>query len=408
MNKITKKYNTLGAFGTIIWLIQASSTRLLLLIRNFLFDHSSVFPCTGIKYTATSTKKRIFILAGVPYYDIGGGQRSAQLAKTFNSMGLEVHYLFRQHSSEKKIHRIPLPVAIHKSIHQTHIKKYHSIIHASDIVILEVPEQKFLPFIMIAKSHGAKIVYENIDDWETPIGTAFQKQSALQDILQSSDLLVGTANSLVSQLQSYLKKFNITNKRILLLPNAVDALLFNPTQKYPQPPDLAIGTKTLIYYGTLSGNWFNWQIIFKIARKFPNYTINLIGDASLISQKITSAPFNIHFLGLKKQSKLPAYLAHSDIALLPFKPSKLTTAISPLKIFEYIAMNKLVISTKLPDIIDYPNVLLGDTPASWEKILATKISKTKPNQELTKQFISKHTWQNRCNQILSSFSAKPY
>jgi glycosyltransferase involved in cell wall biosynthesis len=62
-------------------------------------------------------------------------------------------------------------------------------------------------------------------------------------------------------------------------------------------------------------------------------------------------PENIHFLGLKKQIDLPSYLYYSDYAILPFKTDEIGKYVSPLKLFEYIAMNKPVISTMLDDII---------------------------------------------------------
>ena len=47
--------------------------------------------------------KNVFIFATVPYFDVGGGQRSAQLAKIFNRMGFNVHYIYAFKSSEKNV-----------------------------------------------------------------------------------------------------------------------------------------------------------------------------------------------------------------------------------------------------------------------------------------------------------------
>ena len=42
------------------------------------------------KYLTLKEGRKVYILAGVPYYDIGGGQRCAQLAKAFNRLGYRV------------------------------------------------------------------------------------------------------------------------------------------------------------------------------------------------------------------------------------------------------------------------------------------------------------------------------
>jgi hypothetical protein len=48
-------------------------------------------------------------------------------------------------------------------------------------------------------------------------------------------------------------------------------------------------------------------------------------------------PPNVHFLGLKPQSHLPAYVQRFDVGLIPFKVNETTHAVSPLKAYEYLA-----------------------------------------------------------------------
>jgi glycosyltransferase involved in cell wall biosynthesis len=48
-------------------------------------------------------------------------------------------------------------------------------------------------------------------------------------------------------------------------------------------------------------------------------------------------PPNVHFLGLKPQIDLPAYVQRFDVGLIPFKVTDTTHAVSPLKAYEYLA-----------------------------------------------------------------------
>ena len=50
------------------------------------------------------TQKKVYIFTNIPYFDVGGGQRAAQLAKTFNSMGYWVEYYYAFNSSETTKH----------------------------------------------------------------------------------------------------------------------------------------------------------------------------------------------------------------------------------------------------------------------------------------------------------------
>ncbi|MGH8925030.1 MAG: glycosyltransferase, partial [Acidimicrobiia bacterium] len=61
----------------------------------------------------------------------------------------------------------------------------------------------------------------------------------------------------------------------------------------------------------------------------------LIGDRPA---KRPLLPDNVYLLGLKPQTDLAAYLAHTEVALIPFTVNETTHAVSPLKVFEYLAM----------------------------------------------------------------------
>lgn len=343
--------------------------------------------------------KSIFIFATVPYYDVGGGQRSSQISKIFNSMGYSVYYIYAFDSSESKIFDISMPLVLHKNIDNFTNYEFFEYIKKDDICIFEAPCKKFDEYLETAFEKKAKVVYENIDNWETSLGSMVYNEKTLINMLKLSDMITATAGLLVEQTKKYFEKYNLPKKEVIYLPNAVDDELFEPLKKYEMPNDLKKGEKTLIYYGSLWGEWFDWELIDKVARSNEKITINLIGDYSPIVEKIKKLPSNVHFLGLKKQTDLPAYLVYSDYAILPFKRCDIGNYVSPLKIFEYISMNKNVLATNLPDIIGYPNVYNFDSADEWNDI----ISKDTVNVDVEKrnEFIQENNWYNRCSNIIN-------
>ena len=345
------------------------------------------------------TNNKIYIFTNIPYFDVGGGQRAAQLAKTFNNMGFEVQYFYAFKSSETAKHTILLPTTVHQKISNIKKEEFESGVKKEDIFIFEAPMNIFIPYLEIAEKNGCKIIYENIDNWETSLGNMFFSEEALKKFLEKSTILVGTAKLLEEQLKDYLKKYNIEGKQTLYLPNAVDSDLFDPRKEYEKPEDLIKGKKTLIYYGSLWGSWFDWELIEKVANKCNDIEINLIGDYAGIPEIVKKMPKNIHFLGLKKQTDLPSYLQYSDYAILPFKPDEIGKYVSPLKIFEYIAMNKPVISTKLDDIKGYKNVYCSNEADEWIKLSKSKILFDKNARN---EFIIENDWYARCSKILDN------
>lgn len=401
--KIKEKIESIGYARTAKWTIVAAARKVKHKIRpvpaRLAYEGNLSDDSIDNDTMIAKDGRRVFIFSLIPYYDIGGGQRPAQLTKAFNKMGFSVYYIFGIHSSESKLFHIEIPTVMHRHIDGITATEFSKIIRKGDMVIFDFPYYKFTPFLDIANELEAKIIYENIDNWETSLGGEFFERTALKNMLRKSDILVGTAKPLVKQLSDYLEEYNIAPKTLLYSANAVDADIFEPRIKHEKPSDLVTGEKTLIYYGSLWGEWFDWDLIFGIAEKFPSYSINLIGDDKPVLHYVEKAPKNVHFLGLKKQIDLPPYLEHSDIALIPFKVDKIGEYVSPLKIFEYIAMNKTVLSTSLPDILGYPNTYTGNTVSEWNKIL--KDIKDRPvDVSACKEFTAKNTWFSRATDML--------
>lgn len=348
------------------------------------------------------TKEKIFIFASVAYYDVGGGQRSAQLAKIFNKLGYSVYYIFAFDSSESKKIKMDIPCCMHMHIKNVNVSKIENLISFNDIAIFEAPCTKFKKYLKILRDKKAKIIYENIDNWESSLGNEVFDADTLKEMLEYSTILTATAKPLVDQLKSYLDRYGIEKKKIVYLPNAVDDELFDINKTYSKPQDLIIGKKTLLYYGSLWGEWFDWDLVYELAIKNPEIEINLIGDTSALDKGKRKIK-NIHFLGIKNQQDLPSYLFYTDYAILPFKVDNIGKYVSPLKIFEYIAMNKKIISTPLPDILGYPNLYVGSNASEWKKVLN---SKKKVNETMARNFIEENNWYSRCIKLLESLSQK--
>lgn len=397
INKTFRYFQKYGFFETFKKIGRTIQFRLKV---KFSFNRNGIYKLTKTELshvTLKSGKKHVYIFMNIPYYDVGGGQRGSQLAKTFNKMGFLVDYLYLQDSSETKKHKMDLPLNSHRKIQSVNLEQFEKNINSSDLFIFESPSSQFIPFLEIAQKNKCPIIYESIDNWETSLGNLFFERKNLKKFLSSAKVLVGTSKLLVEQLQNYLKEFKIKNKEVYYLPNAVDSDLFDCRLTYQKPVDLKIGEKTLLYYGSLWGEWFDWELVFTIATELPNVSINLIGEYSNILDIVSRAPKNVHFLGLKKQIDLPHYLAYSDFAILPFRTDEIGQYVSPLKIFEYIAMNRTVLSTDLLDISGYPNVYASNDVNEWIDIINQEV---KHDYLQSRMFVCDNDWYHRCTKLL--------
>ena len=252
--------------------------------------------------------EQVFIFASVPFFDVGGGQRSAQLARIFNAMGKTVHYIYGFHCSEKDAPDMGIPTSTHCFIDEINLKWFERRLHKGDLVIFEIPYLKFEPYLMCAGEKGAHTVYEHIDSWDTTLGCLFYEEGTFKRFLNNTELITVTARKLGEKIEE------VSDRTYLYLPNAVNSLLFEPNKEYDCPKDLVRGKgKTLLYFGSLWGEWFDWERVNYVAKKCPDCEINLIGDYSGCMGRVRGALPNVHFLGVKKQVELPAYLKYTKL-----------------------------------------------------------------------------------------------
>jgi O-antigen biosynthesis protein len=180
------------------------------------------------------------------------------------------------------------------------------------------------------------------------------------------------------------------------LPNAVDVHLFDPKRQYPQPKDMHLGRWSGIYIGALWGDWFDWELLKNLANEYPEAQFTIIGDYKGECKK---PPGNLHFLGLKRQCDLPAYLANADVAIIPWKINQISQATNPLKIYEYLAMLLPVVAPNLNPLKDIPNIFLAQDQDDFIKLVG-RVSKSSLDQETNANFIRQNNWGVRVNTLL--------
>jgi len=356
----------------------------------------------------------IVIFATVPYHDVGGGQRSAQLTKTFGKLGYRLLYIYVNYSSDgSEVQSTSIPASLHTHLSAMSPQKLLPHLGATSMFIFEAPHPAFEAYLTLAEQTRIPIVYEHIDNWDSRLGhDLFFDFSTLRTFMRRATLLVATSQKLVEQLEKTAAddlEFDKHSKPISYIPNAVDVDIFDLTYNQTRPSDIVAGLPTILYYGSLWGEWFCWLFVEEIARKIPQASINLIGDYAGIPERVRTMPPNVHFLGLKRQTELPAYLAHSDFAIIPFLMDDFSSYISPLKVFEYIAMGKPVLSTHLPDIEGYPGVFATNQAAEWVDFAAggykTRFDATQRIRE-QEAFTLQNSWYARSNRLLAELRSR--
>lgn len=97
---------------------------------------------------------------------------------------------------------------------------------------------------------------------------------------------------------------------------------------------------------------FDADMVAEMARARPDWSWVLVGPLQTASQRLKQIP-NIHLTGPKKHKELPAYIRRFDVGIVPYLRNSYTTTVVPTKILEYLAMEKPVVSTSLPEVVAF-------------------------------------------------------
>lgn len=206
------------------------------------------------------------------------------------------------------------------------------------------------PFVeyLLTRLPISKVIYDIIDDFIAFSWAPAGADEMEKRLLKRADVVFTGTWSLYEQKKDMCKKATF-------VPCGVDFEKFRKPaadSPLPEPKDIRGLPRPIIgYTGTLSER-IDADILGGLAKRFPKASLVLIGPVHRHLDDLPSLP-NIHYLGLKKHSQLPAYLHHFKIALLPFKLTKAVLAINPVKTLEYLAAGCVVVSTAIPDVIRF-------------------------------------------------------
>jgi polysaccharide pyruvyl transferase CsaB len=349
----------------------------------------------------------VLFLTGVPIDDTGGGARGTQI----------VLELLRRGNLVIFVHKYPKQESVELNLEYDHPHLVHFALEDFDwkamkwelrvllkekplVAILEFPFKEFLPIAKDVKKIGGEIVYDLIDEWNTSLGGEWYSERIERKIIDGCDVLMASAPSLVERLHES------SGQEVLWLPNAVNLLLFDRNRRYYPPHDLPKDRPRILYIGALWGEWFDWELLQQIAQAFSTGSLTVIGDYR--GQSPFEEP-NLHFLGLKPQMELPAYLQHADVAIIPWKISPITQATSPLKIFEYLAMGTPVVAPKLNPLEGIPYVFLAkDHEAFLENIELAQGCEME--EQILDAFLQQNSWQARIDKLaerIAHFAESP-
>lgn len=194
-----------------------------------------------------------------------------------------------------------------------------------------------------------RVLYYCVDDFAAFSGFDEHLIERLErETVSKSDIVIATSKVLYRE-----RKRDHDNTH--LVPHGVDFEHFARAAAHPDhaPPDdlESIPHPVLGYMGLIS-DYVDLDLLAGAAGARPRWSFVLIGSARCETATLEGIA-NVHLLGPKAYDELPAYLRHFDVGLIPFRMNRLTRAVNPIKLREYLAAGLPVVSSPMAAVLDY-------------------------------------------------------
>lgn len=253
---------------------------------------------------------------------------------------------------------------------------------------------------------GFKVIYDFVDEFSEHLSGVPVTESILNAhrmLLENKEnvLVISTAE----KLQEVVNEIR-GEKNSILAPNGVNLEDFKiETKEIPEKlkPVLAKGKPIIGYFGALA-RWFDYELIEKLAKDRPQYEIVLLGikyDGSYEKSNLNSLG-NVNYMGTVEHSQLINYARYFNVSTIPFKVNDITEATSPVKLFEYMAIGKPIVTTNLRECRKYKSCKIGKNHDEFINYIDDAInylSMDKEYNELILKESQENTWDNRAEKI---------
>jgi glycosyltransferase involved in cell wall biosynthesis len=244
----------------------------------------------------------------------------------------------------------------------------------------------------------AVLVYDCVDNWAEFARGYANIAAAEEALMRRADLVLATVPRLVERAARF-------NERSFLVPNGVDVEYYRSVLDgdCELPAELAaIPSPRIGFVGNIA-EWIDLELLERLAASHPRWHFVLIGRYQSLLRRPERG--NLHWLGYRGYELIPRYLAGVDVCILPFLVNPLTRDADPLKLYEYLASGRPVVSTPMPRAEDFDGLLrIARGPEEFGRAIERALAEGHTDHERRVAAAREHSWTARLEQLRGIFA----
>jgi hypothetical protein len=191
-----------------------------------------------------------------------------------------------------------------------------------------------------------------------------------------------------------------TGGRSHFLDHGVDTTHFAPRPRTEQLAALGCKRPIIGFFGGLDDYVVDFDLLELVARERPDYSLVLIGDATLPMDRLTRYP-NVYHLGFRPYQEIPGLGADFDVSIMPWLDNDWIRSCNPIKLKEYLSLGQEVVTTYFPEVEHYRDFVHVATSEEefLERIDAVVDGLKAPGDRA--QLLGRATWDHRTDELLA-------
>jgi glycosyltransferase involved in cell wall biosynthesis len=246
-------------------------------------------------------------------------------------------------------------------------------------------------------------VYYCIDDYASlPDVDVATVQAMDEQLTRRADLVFVASDTLLS-------KKSAMNPNCRHSPHGVDVDHFGRVQESggELPRDVAGFAHPVIGFFGLIERWIDLELVGYLAKERPQWSFVMIGRVAVSEETVPKLP-NLHFLGRRPYEELPDYGRSFDVAIIPYKMTQQVFHANPLKLREYLAMGKPIVSVRTPETEKFGDVVeIADNREEFVAKVDEIIRQPDGQEAATRRMarVASSSWDARVAEVLNVVEA---
>ena len=201
-------------------------------------------------------------------------------------------------------------------------------------------------------------------------------------------------------------------KGAFYLDHGVDYEIFAQAQNSTDIPEEMVDVKKPVvgYFGRLADHKLDVEFLNRIIELLPEFTFVFVGYASPECRNMFTSD-NVRIIPKQPYEKIPHYGKCFDVAMLPWRVNKWTEAANPIKLKEYLALGKPVVSTPaFTELKNYLDVVYeAETPEEFAECIKKAYSNDNPKLvEKRRQKVAQSSWDSKADLMLREIFKDEY